>query len=258
VSLGSDWMQHPELNGEAFYLPGNSIGFLLIHGFTATTTEVRPLAMFLNQKGYTVSAPLLPGHGTNPVDLNSTKWKDWVNCVEDAYQQLQAKCQVIFIGGESMGGLLTLFMANKHPEVKGLLLYAPALKILQLGRAFLLSFLKDFRWKTAGDQTMPWKGYKVVPLQASRQLYWFRWKVFHSLPRITQPVLIIQGKQDRSLDLHGAEVLLQRIGSNDKTLVWFDQSQHCILLDQEFSQVAKTSLDFILRILNEPTQPEML
>jgi carboxylesterase len=249
MDLGSDWMQHPQLNGEALFWPGNSIGFLLIHGFTATTTEVRPLAIFLHELGYTVSAPLLPGHGSTPQELNKKKWTDWVMCVEEAYQQLQKTCRVVFIGGESMGGLLSLYHAKKHPEVVGILLYAPALKALQLGRAQLLSLVRDFRWKKGGDQSMPWKGYRVVPLKASRQLYKFQHIIFRLLPGIAQPTLIFQGRKDQSLDLRGPAILIKRLGSKDKTLLWFENSQHCILLDREFDQVAAASLAFIKRIL---------
>jgi carboxylesterase len=249
MDLGSDWLQHPELNGETIFWPGNPVGFLLIHGFTATTTEVRPLAVFLHEHGYTVSAPLLPGHGTTPQELNKKKWTDWVKCVDEAYQQLQKTCRVIFIGGESMGGLLSLYLARKHSDVAGILLYAPALKVLQLGRAQILSLIHDFHWKKGGDQSMPWKGYRVVPLKASRQLYKFQRIVLRVLPNITQPTLIHQGRKDRSLDLRSSILVLNRLGSMDKTLLWFENSQHCILLDREFDQVASASLTFIQRIL---------
>jgi len=57
-------MKNPQLDGESFFFEGNEIGVALFHGFTATTAEVRPLAEYLRSFGYTLSAPLLPGHGT--------------------------------------------------------------------------------------------------------------------------------------------------------------------------------------------------
>lgn len=243
------WMQHPELDGDSFFLPGNAIGFLLIHGFTATTTEVRPLAVFLNQQGFTVSAPLLPGHGTHPDDLNRTRWKDWVDLLENSYQQLQATCRVIFVGGESMGGLLSLYIAWRHPEIAGVLLYAPAVKIRELGRARFLSIFRDIHWKKGGDESMPWKGYRVVPLKAIRQLYKLQRLVINKLQNIHQPVIVCQGSIDQSLDLRGPEKLIKRLGTHDKALHWFSASRHCILLDREFPQVSQISLSFINRIL---------
>ena len=60
---------NPHLEGDSFFWEGGEVGILLIHGFTATTAEVRPLAEFLHKNGYTVAGPLLPGHYTKPDDL---------------------------------------------------------------------------------------------------------------------------------------------------------------------------------------------
>ena len=55
---------NPELEGGSFFWKGGGTGVLLLHGLTATTAEVRPLAKCLLVEGYTVSGILLPGHGT--------------------------------------------------------------------------------------------------------------------------------------------------------------------------------------------------
>ena len=47
---------------EPFYFPGNSTGCLLIHGFTGTPKEMRPLGDFLADKGYSVLGIRLSGH----------------------------------------------------------------------------------------------------------------------------------------------------------------------------------------------------
>jgi carboxylesterase len=57
-------IQNPGLEGDSFFCEAGPFGILLIHGFTATTAEVRPLARRLLSVGYTISGPLLPGHDT--------------------------------------------------------------------------------------------------------------------------------------------------------------------------------------------------
>ena len=47
---------NPELEGDAFFWKGGDKGILLIHGLTATTAEVRPLAKRFHDEGFTVSA----------------------------------------------------------------------------------------------------------------------------------------------------------------------------------------------------------
>ena len=53
--------RHPA--GQPFFYEGNDTGVLLIHGFTGTCGQMRPLGEALRGAGYTVMAPLLPGHG---------------------------------------------------------------------------------------------------------------------------------------------------------------------------------------------------
>ena len=106
-------------------------------GLTATTAEVRPLAKRLLNEGYTVSGILLPGHGTTPENLSKTHREDWIKASEEAYNQLKRECSSVIVGGESVGALLALRLASEHPEIKGLLLYAPAMSLAA-------SFLKKF------------------------------------------------------------------------------------------------------------------
>ena len=122
-------IHNAHLAGDTFFWPGNEVGILLLHGLTATTAEVRLLAEKLHAKGYTISAPLLPGHGTQPEDLNETTWHDWAWTAEKAYQHLATVCDHVFIGGESMGGALALYLTAQHEEVAGVMCYAPAIKL---------------------------------------------------------------------------------------------------------------------------------
>jgi carboxylesterase len=89
---------------------------------------VRPLGRHLHEAGYTVAGPLLPGHGTRPEDLNRVSWQDWVGATEEVYQKLSARCQSVFLGGESMGAVLALYLASQHATA-GVLTYAPAIKL---------------------------------------------------------------------------------------------------------------------------------
>ena len=57
--MAENYMIHPELDGSSFAYQGGKTGFLLLHGFTATTTEVRPLGERLCAAGHTVSMPCL-------------------------------------------------------------------------------------------------------------------------------------------------------------------------------------------------------
>ena len=52
--------RHNHLDPSPFFLPGGPTGVLLIHGFTGSPPEMRLVGNYLNQRGCTVSGPLLP------------------------------------------------------------------------------------------------------------------------------------------------------------------------------------------------------
>jgi len=74
--MSNPYYKHPELDENSFLLKAGELAVLRIPGFTATTSEVRPLAAFLPGKCLMISAPLLAGHGTHPADLNKRKSQD--------------------------------------------------------------------------------------------------------------------------------------------------------------------------------------
>ena len=116
MTLDPEMMKNPQLDGSPFFWQGNETAILCLHGFTATTVEVRKIAEFLHQQGFTVSAPLLPGHGTKWQDMNKTQWTDWYATLERSFDELSEKCDHIGVAGLSMGGALVLRLAQQRQE----------------------------------------------------------------------------------------------------------------------------------------------
>ena len=238
-------LQHAELDGSSFVWKGGSTGVLLLHGFTATTVEVRPMAKFLNDFGYTVSGPLLPGHGHTPEEMNRVSKQDWINAAESAYQALHQDCQRIFVLGESMGGLLSILLSVAHPDIAGTLLFAPALKVPGLAAAEFLWPFKSYIFKKRIDETMEWQGFNVVPLHAAAQLLKLQRQVRKILYKMTTPALIFQGKLDHSIDQTSSIDVLEGINSSEKELVWMEESTHCVLIDRQLPDAERACLEFI-------------
>lgn len=237
--------QHADLDGSSFFWKGNPIGVLTLHGFTATTVEVRPIAKFLHDFGYTVAGPLLPGHGHTIEEMNSVSWQDWYQAVEKEYLRLKAECNKVFVLGESMGGLLSMLLSIRHPEIAGTLLFAPALQVPGLAPAEFIWPFKSYIFKKRVDETMEWQGFNVVPLHAAAQLRKLQRQVRRQMQNMSTPTLIFQGKLDHSIDQMSSVVILEGIASADKELVWMENSTHCILIDQQLPDVEATVLEFI-------------
>ena len=86
---------------------------------------MRGLAQALAGAGLTVELPLLPGHGTAVADMVPTRWEDWSAAAEAAYVALADRCESVVVVGLSMGGTLSLWLGERHPEIAALVLVNP-------------------------------------------------------------------------------------------------------------------------------------
>lgn len=251
TTLGNPNLHNPHLDGDAFFWQNGPAGIFLSHGYTATAGEVRLLAAKLHEKGYTVAAPLLPGHGTHPHDLNRVRWQDWARAGQETLNRLFQTCEQVIVGGESMGGVLALRLAAKNPRVKAVLLYAPAI-------ALAASKLDRFKLRLAAPfiSQMPrkkldcpdtWQGYPNLPLKGVIQLLRFQAATLPLLPQIHQPAQIFQGRFDQTVAVDAGDIILNGISSKVKERHWMEKSHHALLVDIELDDVAAKTLAFLAR-----------
>jgi carboxylesterase len=247
-------IKNTHLDGDSFWFEGQSTGIMLIHGYRASTAEMRPLGEFLHKQGFTVSGPLLPGHNTYPKDINNFTWQDWVATAENAYTKLASHCDRVWVGGESTGGLISLYLAANHPEIMGLLTYAPALKLnirwIEVVKLYLAApFIPYIPPKNPhGNDDLAWRGYTVNPLKGIIQLLRLQKRSMARLEAIKNPILIIQGRLDDTIAPDVPEIIYNKVNSVIKKIHWLENSHHCVVLDQEQSQVHTLTLNFINHI----------
>jgi carboxylesterase len=113
-----------------FVLGEGPVGILLIHGLTGTPTELRQVAKGLAKAGNcTVYVPTLAGHCGDNSDLQATGWLDWYEGVRKTFVQVKQRHEQVFVGGLSMGAVMSMYVASEHPgQVAGLLMYSTTLK----------------------------------------------------------------------------------------------------------------------------------
>ena len=244
--------RQPNLDPDPFFLEGGPVGVLLIHGFTGSPPEMRLIGDYLHERGLTVSAPLLPGHGATPEQMNQCGWSDWTGHAEAALVDLQSRCKTVFIGGLSMGSLITTYLAAQH-RPRGAILYSPAFKVANpLIR--LTPVLKHVMPKKAksdeSDYTDPdaeertWS-YESFPSFAAHELLKLIQRSDALLPQVTCPLLIIHSTGDATIRADSARHAYERAGSADKEVVTLHNSGHVITVDSEWSTVAEKTHAFI-------------
>jgi len=244
-----NYFQNSHLDGDMIEHIGNlDIGVLLIHGFTATTVEVRLLADHFIGQGFNVTAPLLPGHGVSPAVLNKKKYSDWTETVEKYFLDLQKRCRKIVVGGESMGAVLAMYLAEKYPQIAAIYLFSPALLVNKLRYTRFLRFFHPIVDKNLPEDDLPWQGYTVYPTRAAFQFYKLTRIVKRSLSKIISPTVIFQGRFDKTIDAENNDYIYDHINSQIKQKIWLESSGHVMLLDNEISLIKNSIDDFNARI----------
>ncbi|MCX6028468.1 MAG: alpha/beta fold hydrolase [Chloroflexi bacterium] len=245
--------QHAHLDPAPFLLDGGPIGVLLIHGFTGAPPEMRLVGDYLHARGLTVAAPLLPGHGTTPADLNRCRWTDWTAAVEAALAALRSRCPTVFVGGLSMGSLLTLYLAGQHPDLPGVIAYSPAtwvadrrIALTPLARYFVATLPVSAESDLADPQAeLRFWCYDVQPVAAAAELLTLMRQVRRLLPQVTCPLLVVYSPRDAAIHPASGRRTFERAGSPDKRLVRLERSGHGITADIEWETVAEQTYRFI-------------
>lgn len=227
------------------------IGVLLVHGFTGSPASMRPWAQYLNDKGYSVRVPLLPGHGTAPHDLNKVSWSQWTQKVRDEFNELSKTCDKVFICGLSMGGGTSLnFALDRSKEIAGLILVNPMIHVAYIGPeiAFFLSRFQKLRKSVGDDIKKPGVteyGYDALPTRGVVQLLHMLKATRARLGEITAPLQLFHSVDDHTLPVSNTEIIFSKIGSSDKQRIELTNSYHVATLDYDAEIIFENSRLFI-------------
>jgi carboxylesterase len=238
----------PELTG------GKRIGVLLSHGFTGSPYSMKPWGRYLAERGYAVTIPRLPGHGTSWQQLNVTTWADWYGEVSRAFDTLRKESDAVVVGGLSMGGALVLQLAAQHDaEISGVMLVNPAVatkrkdvKLLPVLKHLVSSFPA-----IANDIKRPGQdehGYPKTPLKAAHSMMSAWPGVIDGLGKITKPVLYLRSTEDHVVDELSEGIITRGLGSTDVRRSALANSYHVATLDNDDQQIFAESAAFIAEV----------
>jgi carboxylesterase len=105
---------------------GKGRAALLVHGLFGSPADFGELPNRLVAEGFAVHAPLLPGHGRRPDDLDAVWADDYRKAVRKEYDALAASHAKVAVVGGSMGATLALLQAAEKPPA-ALVLVSPYL-----------------------------------------------------------------------------------------------------------------------------------
>jgi esterase/lipase len=218
---------------------------------------MRPMADFLYQNGLTCYGVRLKGHGTSPCDLDFRKRGQWYRSVLRGWEVLNTHCDKIFVVGFSMGGNLAVKLAaEKGNELAGIIAISAPLRIRNKNIIFAnlinqinklaasLPYLNGIKRFKKSSPENPDINYQYIPISAIHQFKSLMDETEDSLGEIDQPILIIQGDGDPTVDPVSAELLFNKVSSRDKKIFRVDDNRHVIVLEKG-SPIQREVVDFI-------------
>jgi len=238
-----------------YFTGGNGRAVLLVHGWTTTPYELRRLGKYLHQKGYTVSAPLLTGHGTVPTDLENVPWKTWSKDVENAYLKLREKHKKIYVIGTSLGASLASILAGDNSDISGLVLMAMPYRLrmerlMWVFARFLLLFKKYYKKyypPSFGSEEIVTRriSYQTYPIKSVLEILKLARFSRRVMKKITQPCLIMQSSVDHIVTKKSLEQIFAKINSKIKQKKYIKDAYHTFISDIKNEHVFEDIGEFL-------------
>lgn len=251
-------MKIQALTGRPIFLEGGEAGVLLLHGLTGTPQAMRYLAESLHKAKFTVSVPVLEGHGSTIEHFERTTWEDWYQSVESAFHQLKSICKVVMVAGLSLGGLLTAHLARHHAHTVRAVGFMATPLFLDgfIVRAIFpavwntpLKKIYKYQPKTIASIRDPvarrrYETYHKIPVVNVASLLEFQGIVREELKHIHQPAIIMHATHDQTVPYANLDFLKAVLPSKEVKTVTLTRSNHIITVDYDKEIVAKALIKF--------------
>jgi acylglycerol lipase len=251
---------------------------LIAHGYAEHGGRYRQVAERLTSAGLSVVVPDHRGHGRSAGRAVSVRrfdeYVDDLGTIATAAESQDGEAPTVLLG-HSMGGLIAILYALRHQsELRGLALSAPSVVAggispftLALGRLLArltpeLGVLKLPLDQISRDRAV------VAAYRADRLVHPRRVRARlgaellraiddagTGLPRLSLPVLVMQGTEDRLVDPSAAGFVHSRVGSADRTLIRYPGLYHEILNEPERERVLDDLVAWVVARLAPTAAP---
>jgi carboxylesterase len=225
---------------------------LLLHGFSAGPHECGDLARLLHSRGFAVWAPRLAGQAGSAERFAATPWQAWLSSARQALDVAEALGQQLSVVGHSCGGLLAAILAAEDKgRIQRLVLAAPAFRMANPWARF--SVLPPVRWLKPrftwqprdADEAQHWL--HDYSTRAVAELVRAQAAAHRALPRLRQPLLMLQAASDPVISCRHNQELFMGLACAQKQLFIYQAEEHNVL--HSFNPLQALALERIQRFL---------
>ncbi|HSJ34857.1 MAG TPA: alpha/beta fold hydrolase [Acidimicrobiia bacterium] len=226
---------------------------VLLHGFTGQPGHWLPFAEDLMERGHSLVAPLLPGHGPGPERLIGHRLDDWVETAVEAAGSVADHGRLHLVG-LSLGGLVAILAAGPTGATSLATVNSPVL-VRDL-RFYLAPVAHRLVPETLATQTeVPdpilahlWSPWETQPTAGVAELVEGVVKALSAAGRLRRRALVVQSRNDEVVYPVSARILAARLRAR---LVWLSDTRHNTLLDPSRNRLHR----ILLRHLEAGTPP---
>jgi len=224
-------------------MDSNKVKCLIIHGFGGGVHEVKPLAEYLIGLGYEIVCPVLKGHSTTKKEMKKATYSEWIDSAEQELLRFKESGDEILLIGFSMGGLIAFNLACKH-NIKGIVTINTPIFFWNIYRVFF-NLLDDFKRKKCNHIRRYLKAKNNSPFPAMIQFLLLLNQTKPKLQKISCPILTIQAEDDDTVRIRSVDYIHKHVSSETKTIRYFHEGGHLILLSHMAEQVMSCVEDFL-------------
>ncbi len=239
------------------YENGNEKAVLFIHGFPTTPYMYAYPAREFSRNGYDVFSPLLPTFGTDYKEFEQSIFPEWFGFIDRYYLSLKKRYKDVYVIGVSMGGAMTLKIAELHRDSESspkaiAVLAAPVAYNSLIRDGFVTSwsfyigrivamFAKEIGAgyvdgkPGAEDGNDAWVGYSgTFPRQGISLVYNLK-SIRKNLGSIRVPLISIHDKGDKTVPFGNQKIITGNVSSRKVKVISdkmpnFNHTHHSLLM----------------------------
>jgi carboxylesterase len=218
---------------------------LLLHGMGGTPIELEEMAHFLGDKNISVVVPLMLNQGRDYDSIKKLDGYEEYLQVEEIHKELNKSYENVFIGGLSTGGSLSLKLGEKY-NLSGIIsLATPIIYGSNFLGDFTFYFFKTVKFISpsvrrieyglAKDPSVAEKlpSFDRLPLSVLLEGEKLRIETRDNIKKINSPIIILQSSFDNRAAPASAQYIFDNVNSENKKLVYLNNSGHVITMDYD-------------------------
>lgn len=245
----------PATAGARIFSEGDGHAVLLLHGLSSSPLELRYLARYLHDEGFTVCAPVIDGYSAG---FDELPMESWIEGAVREFDALAARYERVSVCGLSIGGALALLSLTLtyngwaipwYRFILDLAYYTPLRHRYRYREAEPFGLRNEaLRAKIARAMqrdAFSEVGPSEISLPALHQANRLARAARRGLDMIENDTLVIHAIDDETSSPRNPNFVIERIGASFLRTIWLDDSYHMITSDNEREIVARETALFL-------------